>query len=519
MKEKLKTKGMHCPSCERIIEKAALSVEGTTWAKSNFASEETIVEFDENKTDLSKIIEAINSKGYETDSIKTKEPATQEVQEKITHIEDSKPEENTKVEENEDEYYHFPKLNSKYFLIAGSLLFLLGLFWLIKLSSSFSFPTITPGMGLAVIFVVGILTSFHCVGMCGGFVLSYTTKNAMDKEQTKKSKFLSHLKYGAGKTITYVVLGGLFGLLGSFVTFTPKFKGMAALVAGIFLIIYGLNMINVFPWLRKLQFRGPKFINKINSDAVSAKRGPFIIGLLNGLMIACGPLQAMLIFAAGTGSAIQGALTLFVFGVGTLPLMLGFGSIATAIGSKFTHKILKASALIVIIMGVVMINRGLTLTGTGYDFNTVLTSVSATGPLATGNAVLDTTMKDGYQEIRMDVTNRGWEPDKFVLKKDVPVRWIINGKEINGCNNAIQVPKLGLKFDIKPGEQVIEFTPNEEGVIPWSCWMGMIPGTFIVKDDVDLSNTAEVQKELEAVDVPKGGTCGGGSGGGCGCGG
>ncbi|MBU0615031.1 MAG: heavy metal transporter, partial [Nanoarchaeota archaeon] len=90
--------------------------------------------------------------------------------------------------------------------------------------------------------------------------------------------------------------------------------------------------------------------------------------------------------------------------------------------------------------------------------------------------------------------------------------------EITGCNNAIQVPKYGLKFDIKPGEQTIEFTPTESGIIPWSCWMGMIQGTFVVKDDIDITDTAEVQKELNAVPAPVGGSCGG-SGGGCGCGG
>ena len=355
-----------------------------------------------------------------------------------------------------------------------------------------------------------------------------STKEAMDKNQKKKSKFASHLKYGAGKTITYVILGALFGLLGSFIAFTPKFKGMAGLIAGLFLIIYGLNMLNVFPWLRKLQWRGPKFLSGLNADAAKRNRGPFVIGLLNGLLLACGPLQAMLIYSAGTGSIMQGSLAMLAFGLGTLPLMLGFGSIATILGTKFTHRILKVSALIVIIMGIVMLNRGLTLTGSGYDFNTLVATVSASGNGVTGAAITDTTIKDGYQEIRMEVNRYGWKPDKFVLKKGVPVRWIINGEEINGCNNAIQVPKLGLNFDIKRGEQIIEFTPTTEGTIPWSCWMGMIPGVFIVKDDIDLSNTVEVEKELETVPQQAKGSCGGScgsstcgaaKGGSCGCGG
>jgi plastocyanin domain-containing protein len=95
----------------------------------------------------------------------------------------------------------------------------------------------------------------------------------------------------------------------------------------------------------------------------------------------------------------------------------------------------------------------------------------------TGNVVKD----DEVQTINMDVTRAGYSPNSFVSKKGVPVNWVINGVELTGCNNGIKVPKLNLDFDIRRGQQTIEFTPTEEGVIPWSCWMGMIQGRFIVK--------------------------------------
>ena len=76
-----------------------------------------------------------------------------------------------------------------------------------------------------------------------------------------------------------------------------------------------------------------------------------------------------------------------------------------------------------------------------------------------------------------------------------------------------------VQFDIKRGEQVIEFTPTQEGTVRWSCWMGMIPGTFVVKDDIDLGNEEAVQKELDAVPEQPRGSCGAARGGSCGCGG
>jgi len=182
-----------------------------------------------------------------------------------------------------------------------------------------------------------------------------------------------------------------------------------------------------------------------------------------------------------------------------------------------TNKILKASGVIVILLGVMMINNGLALTGTGYDFNSAVGFVTASA-----GADIDTesiaVMEDGYQVITMTVTRYGWDPDMFIIQKDIPVKWIIQGEEITGCNNAIQVPKLGLKFDLIEGEQIIEFTPTEEGVVSWSCWMGMIPGSFIVVEDITDYNSEEVEESITAAaSASTGGSCG--SSGGCGCGG
>jgi hypothetical protein len=86
------------------------------------------------------------------------------------------------------------------------------------------------------------------------------------------------------------------------------------------------------------------------------------------------------------------------------------------------------------------------------------------------------------QAISMQVISSGFSPNHFVLRKGVPVKWIIEGKEITTCNHRIVVPSLNLEFDVKSGRQIIEFTPAKAGVIPWSCWMGMLHGDFQVID-------------------------------------
>ena len=468
IKRKFKTTGMTCTGCEKIIARQVLKISGVQSIDIDYVTEQAKISFDDQKTSYHEIKKRIEEKGYQC-----------QTSEKANWL-------------------------GWVFGIIGVVI--IGYF-ILNFFDSIQLPAISQNMGYGLLFVVGLLTGFHCISMCGGFVVSYTAKGI--KEGKKPHQL--HLSYAIGKTISYTIIGAAFGLLGSIIAFTPTIRGYAGMLAGLFLVLFGLKMLNIIPGLRRFSLRMPKFITKfVGKESKHHSNNPLVIGLLNGLMIACGPLQAIYIMAAGTGSMFEGAKLLFVFGLGTLPVMLGFGYLTSIISSKATTKILKASGVIIIILGLVMVNRGLALTGTGYDFNSLSTEFNYLGSTPTDNSI---TIKDDYQEIKMEVNRYGWSPSKFILKRGVPVKWIIDGKEITGCNNAIQVPKLDLKFDIKKGTQTIEFTPKETGTISWSCWMGMIPGVFVVKDDI---NTATVQKELEKVVVPAGGSCGSG---GCGCGG
>jgi len=504
--ENIKVKGMHCASCENVIEKQVLKIDGVKACKADYAKANVSVTFDESKTSLGEIKEKIHEKQYECEDSSCSNDALIN-----TH--------GGAGASKGRRAYLKPVI-----LTLALVAILFGGYQFVQGFENFELPAIGGPASLALLFGIGLLTGFHCVGMCGGFVMSYTAKNAADGR--KNLNVYSHIQYGTGKLISYTVIGAIFGLIGTIFVFTPLLKGAASIFAGLFLILFGINMLNIFPQLRRVRIPMPKAIGKFVFANSDKQRRPLVTGLLNGLLIACGPLQALYIYAAGTGSIANGALALFAFGLGTLPVMFGFGMFASYVSKNMTRNILKASGLIVIVLGLVMLNRGLTLMGTGYDFNSVAASfipvVQAQGQGANnaGNgAVISATGQ--FQEIRMNVTNRGWEPDRFVLKAGVPVKWIINGVQITSCNKAIQVPKLGLEFDIKPGEQVIEFTPpSEDAVIPWSCWMGMIPGTFIVKTDIDLGNQQQVQSELSTAGPAKtgGGSCGMKIGGTCGCG-
>jgi uncharacterized protein len=352
-------------------------------------------------------------------------------------------------------------------------------------------PTLgRDNMSYGLLLLIGFLTSFHCVGMCGPLILGYTAKNTADSNRTHHP----HLLYGIGKTLSYTSIGALFGAFGSIIAFTPATQGAIGVAAGLFLFLFGLHMLEVFPSLNRFQFKPPAFLMRFIGKEYRKHSNPFVIGLLNGLMIICGPLQAMYVMAAGTGSWLQGATTLFFFGLGTLPLLMGFGFLTSILSASLTPKLLKASGVIVMALGVIMLNRGMAVAGTGYDFNTIVARVSQ--KLSPKGA--ESVSCEFGQTISMEVLKSSYSPSRFTIRKGIPLRWEIDVKELNECNKEIVIPQYDMKIELKKGKQTVEFTPKELGVIPWSCWMGMIPGTFIVVEDAPVTKKTESENNPNA---------------------
>ena len=183
---------------------------------------------------------------------------------------------------------------------------------------------------------------------------------------------------------------------------------------------------------------------------------------------------------------------MFVFSIGTVPLMLTFGALSGLLSKGYTKKILKFSGVLIIVLGLIMGNRGLALAGININPITAFASnsVGSSNPY-----VAKATLQDGIQIINMTADNNGYKPNAFYVQKGIPVKWIIDGKELNSCNNAIVARALNLERKIKKGENIIEFTPGDKD-INFSCWMGMIGGVIKVVDNLDSVDTSKADPSL-----------------------
>ncbi|MCM1115764.1 MAG: sulfite exporter TauE/SafE family protein [Clostridium sp.] len=326
------------------------------------------------------------------------------------------------------------------------------------------FPTVSEEkVSYAVLFVIGLLTSVHCIAMCGGINL---TQSISGKEEKPLKK---NILYNMGRLTGYTAVGGILGLVGEAASITLHIRGIVGIIAGVFMVLTGINMLGQFGILKKLT---PKIPKRITVKAAKFSRhGSFAIGLVNAFM-PCGPLQSMQLYAVACGGFLSGAFSMFFFCLGTIPLMFTFGTAAGALKKKLKTIMIKASAVLVLFLGLYMLQNNLALTGVVFP--------SFTTSAEENTAV--TAMIDGdKQYLTTNLHVNGY--DDLKVKAYIPVVWtiIVEEENLNGCNNEIILSQYDKQIKLHTGKNIIEFTPTEKGTFTYTCWMGMLKNTIIVE--------------------------------------
>jgi uncharacterized protein len=211
-------------------------------------------------------------------------------------------------------------------------------------------------------FTTGLLGGFgHCIGMCGPIVASFAWKPQSAAGTSTQGQLALHLRYHAGRVMTYALIGAVMGLSGSFVNVAGRIAGaqnIIALVAGIMMVLMGLSIAGLW--------RGASWLDRHNGAVLSAARKIlaypsssryFLLGLVLGLL-PCGLSYTVFIAAAGTGGMLPGAMLALLFGLGTMPAVLLFGTLIASFSATLRGRIYRAGGVAVMVMGIVFILRG-----------------------------------------------------------------------------------------------------------------------------------------------------------------
>ena len=215
------------------------------------------------------------------------------------------------------------------------------------------------------IFLIGLLGSMHCIGMCGGFVAMYSLKNT-----STQPSLPYHILYNLGRITTYSVLGGVLGYLGSFATYIGEHRGIPGtvlLISGFIMILMGLTIAGVLGKKGLFEetgfIRGSVFRSTLHRIlALDSVWGTFLLGLLLGLL-PCGLLYPLFMHAAASGGFVSGMIIMAVFGISTLPALMGFGFLVTGLKQHVKLTIYRVAAVLIVLLGFRMILRGLSFNG------------------------------------------------------------------------------------------------------------------------------------------------------------
>jgi len=449
--------GMHCASCEILIERKLLELKGVKSVEASLARGEVLVEYEGNEPSLEKLNEIFQKENY---------------------IFFDKPQEQKKS---------FAE-NSLFKIAVISLFIIAAFLYLNKLGLSNSI-NVNSKSSLPIFFALGLIAGVSsCAALIGGMILSLS-KQWLDVYSDRKSvleKLQPHLMFNAGRVISFAVLGALLGLLGSRLQISFKFTSFLVIAVSVMMFFLALQMLGIRAF-RRFQFTLPKFATRYiaNESNFKGRSLPFLMGALT-FFLPCGFTITVQGLALISGSPWQGGMITTFFALGTtLPLLLiGLSAIKFSERPHLALQFSKVAGILILFFALFNINNQLNVLGVSSlsDINIKSASPEIIGNNSVPNEEGFAPINNGKQILKMEASSSGYKPNYFKVKAGIPARWEIVDKGTSGCTNAV-ISRSLFEGEIRltPGQtSVKEFTPTKPGKYKFSCWMGMISGAIEV---------------------------------------
>ncbi len=425
--------GMHCPNCDIFVERSLMRVPGVHAVQASFRQGRATITY-EGDLDATALHQAVADEGYSVSA------------------------------------WDAPKAQSgntarDYAEIGAAFAILLGFVFFLD-----RFELLPRGFGIAdemsygFVLLVGLVASISsCMAVTGGLLVAIAAKyNEANARLSSADRLKPHLYFNAGRIISYTLLGGAVGVLGSALTLSPEINGILMLAASAIMIVLGLHMLKLIPGAARLLPALPRsFSDRIHRMAGrETKGGAFVLGATT-FFLPCGFTQALQLYVLAKGSFTIGALTMLAFSIGTLPALLSLSAVSSFAKGRFQRHFVRIAGAAVVVLGLWNIQYGLTL-------------ISLSRPAAAQDAPTEE-----KQIVSMKIEGYAYIPNRFTVKQGVPVEWRIDAREAAGCGRVLIAPRLRIiKFLSSSATTVVTFTPDQSGDFAFNCSMGMMsPGS------------------------------------------
>jgi sulfite exporter TauE/SafE/copper chaperone CopZ len=461
-KQTIYIQGMHCASCELLIEKYIIAQKWVTSVEASIQDSKVDIYFEgKEELDISLLNKEFEQMGYTFSKKRknTKEPP-------LFHIEDGT------LTVNREK---FGKIFKTGLIIAIAIV----IFIIVDRLQLGKYINVNGGFSLGAYFTLGIVAGISsCAALVGGMLLSMSKQwNDMYIGQSQKQKSIPHTMFHIGRIVSFALLGGVLGLIGKSVTFNnPTISAIFIILISIVMLILALQMLEV-KWAQRLRFSMPKSFTKTvsNENKFAGRFMPFVMGAVT-FFVPCGFTLIAQGIALTSGSFLIGSLVMLFFALGTFLPLLGI-SVA---GIKMNEKP-KSTALFNQIAGILIfffvfynINGQLNVLG--------LPSLNDIKVQPNQGQQDETQKQDSNEDQTLNLTARGFQyiPNgSTTLKAGIETTLIVDNQGIQGCG--VYMSGRGL-FDgyitLKPGQNTIKFTPKK-GTYKITCSMGMVSPILI----------------------------------------
>ena len=435
--------GMHCPSCEAIIEKKVRSLEGVSEVQASMSGNKVTISF-EGEPANPETLTGLFPEGLYSFSL---EKAGGEGMFETIRV----------------------------LVYAAAVV---ALFFGLSVSGFLPQLSIGSGSSYGAFFIFGLTAGMStCAALVGGLVLTLSGQwlSRNDRRATLTDKLKPQLLFNTGRITAYAAAGAMLGLFGGSVRISPSLTSAMVVAVSTLMIVLALQMLGISPF-RKLRTSLPKKFVSGASGGFS-KRGmllPFPSGIMT-ILLPCGFTLAAESVAILSGNPWHGMAIMTFFVLGTLPPLMAIGLSSTELARRpGTSRLFTKTAGLLVIF--------LTLHNLNSQFGIAALIAGKPAPQATAPS---TATAAGVKEVRTIYTNAAdIVPANFVVRRGEKVRFVVDSRDTaSGCMSTIMVPGLWNRpEDLVRGKTIVmEFTPVKAGLYQITCAMGVPRGTITVK--------------------------------------
>lgn len=455
--------GMHCPSCEILIEKKLLKQKNIESVNATLKDSKVTIVFKGERPKVQELNTQFAKLGYKFQKDKIRRDSTPFI--KFTS--------SGSIAFNKNKVTGLVKV----VLLILSFIFL---FFIVEDLQLGQYVSVDVTSSLPAFFALGLVAGVSsCAALVGGLLLSMIkqwNEQYIDSD-SQIQKATPHILFHSGRIISFLFLGGVLGFIGERISLDNlDIFAFITIAVSILMFITALQMIGI-EWAQRFSFNAPKSATKFvaNENNFRGKFMPFASGALT-FLLPCGFTLAAQTLALTSGSVTQGAFIMLFFVLGTFIPLLAISLSGLAFNTKphLTAKFNIIAGLIIIFFVIYNVNGQLNVLG--------LPSLNDFGKLIENTRQQNLIeIKEGQQEL--NIIAKGFEyisTGTTRIRAGIPTVLVVDNQGISGCG--VFMAAKGLMdsvVQLKKGENIIELGSPKKGTYKLTCSMGMVPPVTI----------------------------------------